>query len=44
MLENRMVTDDFIDEDYDYDEYLEYLYEKDDERYDEEIFERLGGE
>lgn len=30
--------------DKDYDEYLEHLYEEDDRRYQDEIFERLKGE
>lgn len=29
--------------DKDYDEYLEYLYEEDDRRYEDEVFERLNG-
>lgn len=44
MLENRMVTDDYIETNYDYDRYLEYLLEKDDEYYEDEIFERLSEE
>ena len=43
-LENRMVTDDYIETNNDYDSYLEYLLEKDDEKYEDEIFERLSGE
>lgn len=42
MLENRMVTDDYIETNNDYDSYLEYLLEKDDEYYEDEIFERLN--
>ena len=30
--------------DKDYDEYLEHLYEEDDRRYEDEVFERLKGE
>lgn len=30
--------------DKDYDEYLEHLYEEDDRRYEDEIFEKLKGE
>lgn len=41
-LENRMVTDDFIETNNDYDSYLECLLEKDDEKYEDEIFERLS--
>ncbi len=44
MLENRMVIDDYIETNYDYDRYLEYLLEKDDEYYEDEIFERLSEE
>ena len=29
--------------DKDYDEYLEHLYEEDDRRYEDEVFERLNG-
>lgn len=44
MLENRMVLDelDYIEND-EYDNYLEYLEEEDDRRYEDEIFEKLGG-
>lgn len=44
MLENRMVEDDYIETNNDYDRYLEYLLEKDDEHYEDEIFERLSEE
>ena len=56
MLENRMVEDDYIetnndgyvtfkdDQNNDYDSYLEYLLEKDDEQYEDEIYERLSEE
>ena len=43
-LENRMVTDDFIETNNDYDSYLEYLLEKDDQHYEDEIYERLSEE
>lgn len=36
MLENRMVTDDYIETNNDYDSYLEYLLEKDDEYWEED--------
>ena len=42
--ENRMVTEDFIETNNDDDSYLEYLLEKDDEKYEDEIFERLSEE
>lgn len=44
MLENRMVLDelDYIEND-EYDNYLEHLAEEDDIRYEDEIFEKLGG-
>lgn len=42
MLENRMVEDDYIETNNDYDRYLEYLLEKDDEQYEEKIYERLS--
>ena len=35
MLENRMVTDDYIDTNNDYDSYLEHLLEKDDEYWED---------
>lgn len=44
MLENRMVEDDYIETNDDYDRYLEYLLEKDDEHYEDEIYERLSEE
>ena len=44
MLENRMVVDDYIETNNDYDSYLEYLLEKDDEHYEDEIYERLSEE
>lgn len=36
-LENRMVEDDYIETNNDYDSYLEYLLEKDDEYWEEDI-------
>ena len=44
MLENKMVLDelDYIEND-EYENYLEHLAEEDDRRYEDEIFERLGG-
>lgn len=42
MLENRMVEDDYIETNNDYDRYLEYLLEKEDEQYEDEIYERLS--
>lgn len=44
MLENRMVEGDYIETNNDYYSYLEYLLEKDDEHYEDEIYERLGEE
>ena len=44
MLENRMVEDAYIETNNDYDSYLEYLLEKDDEYYEDEIYERLSEE
>lgn len=44
MLENRMVTDDYIETNNDYDSFLEHLLEKDDEHYEDEIYERLSEE
>ena len=44
MLENRMVGDDYIETNNDYDSYLEHLLEKDDEHYEDEIYERLSEE
>lgn len=44
MLENRMVVEDYIETNNDYDSYLEHLLEKDDEHYENEIYERLSEE
>ncbi len=44
MLENRMVEDDYIETNNDYDSYIEHLLEKDDEQYEGEIYERLSEE
>lgn len=41
-LENRMIIEGYVEDD-DYDSYLEHLYEEDDSRYEDEIFEKLGG-
>lgn len=37
MLENRMVEDDYIETNNDYDSYLEHLFEKDDEYWEERL-------
>lgn len=42
-IENRMVTNDYIENINNYDSYLEYLAEQEDEYYEEEVFEKLGG-
>ncbi len=45
MLENRMVLDDdYIENDSNYEDYLEYLAEKDDKNYDDEIWKRINKE
>lgn len=44
MLENRMVEDDYIETNNDYDSYLEYLLEKNDENYNDEIYGRVSEE
>lgn len=44
MLENRMIEEDYIETNNDYDSYLEYLLEKNDENYNDEIYERLSEE
>ena len=44
MLENRMVVEDYIEKGNNYEEYLEYLNEEDDRRYEDEIFERMSEE
>ncbi len=44
MLENRMVVEDYIEKYNNYEEYLEYLNEEDDRRYEDEIFERMSEE
>ena len=41
MQENIMVLD-YEDSEEDYDEYMEYLNTKDDQKYEDEIFERLS--
>lgn len=43
-LENRIVTDDYIETNNDHDSYLEHLLEKDDEHHEDEIYERLSAE
>lgn len=42
MLENRMIEEDYIETNNDYDSYLEYLLEKNDENYDDEIYGRVS--
>ncbi|MEI3357058.1 MAG: hypothetical protein V8R81_08785 [Clostridia bacterium] len=44
MLENRMIEEDYIETNNDYDSYLEYLLEKNDENYDDEIYGRVSEE
>lgn len=44
MLENRMIEEDYIEKNNDYDSYLEYLLEKNDENYDDEIYGRVSEE
>jgi hypothetical protein len=44
MLENRMIEEDYIEKYNNYEEYLEYLNEEDDRRYEDEIFERMSEE
>lgn len=46
MLENRMLLDEYYieNDEENNEEYLQYLLEKDDERYEDEIFERLSEE
>jgi hypothetical protein len=44
MLENRMIEEDYIETNNDYDSYLEYLLEKNDENYNDEIYERVSEE
>lgn len=41
MLENRMVLDEELYIENDAEEYLEYLSQKEDERYEDEIFEKI---
>ena len=45
MLENRMIIDEeiYIEND-EYENYLEYLNEEDDRKYEDEIFERMSEE
>ncbi len=44
MLENKMILDElYIENDSNYEEYLEHLLEEDDRVYEDEIFEKLGG-
>lgn len=43
MLENRMILDEpNYKENYKYDDYLEYLAEENDRRYEDKIFERMS--
>lgn len=44
MLENRMVIDDELFVENDSEEYLEMLLEEEDDKYEDEIFERLSEE
>jgi hypothetical protein len=44
MLENRMIEEDYIETNNDYDSYLEYLLEKNDENYNDEIYGRVSEE
>ena len=43
-IENRMVIDDELVIENDSEEYLEYLLEEEDDKYEDEIFERLSEE
>ena len=42
MLENRMIAEKYIENNIDHEEYLEYLLEKDDQNYDDEIWEEIN--
>ena len=42
MLENRIITDDFMETDNNYDKYLEHLFEEDDRNCEDKVFERLS--
>lgn len=44
MLENRMIEEDYIETNNDYDSYSEYLLEKNDENYNDEIYGRVSEE
>ncbi|HJJ15455.1 MAG TPA: hypothetical protein OIM60_03410 [Clostridiaceae bacterium] len=44
MLENRMIEEDYIETNNDYDSYLEYLLGKNDENYNDEIYGRVSEE
>ena len=44
MLENRMIEEDYIETNNDYDSYLEYLLEKNDENSNDEIYGRVSEE
>lgn len=41
MLENRIVLEEYNEETENYENYLEYLNEEDDRRYEDKIFERM---
>ena len=43
MLENKMIIDDDLYIENDSEEFLEYLLEEDDRKYEDEIFEKLNG-
>ncbi len=43
MIENRLITEAYIEDDTNYEERMKFLLEKDDKDYEDEIFEKLGG-
>lgn len=44
MLENRMIAEAYIEDDIDDEERMRIILERDDQRYEDEIFERLSEE
>ena len=44
MLENRMIAEAFIEDDIDYEERMRIILERDDQRYEDEVWEEINKE
>lgn len=44
MIENRMIAEAYIEDDTNFEERMQFLLEKDDQDYEDEIYERLSEE